>query len=203
MRISSSTASTLAMPARKIAWLSARISLSMLSALQKVTLEKVMLRKNLRLPHEFIRVNHAGHAFAVRARSCRIGADNPAFALNRDALSATGDVGRQRDLELHRRTYFERCVGANINSRRAQISCRSLGVATRALFMYLDRQFQRKSFSGPRFGHSASSFVARPILAKSISLGKCHSHQNTLLTARSTTIPAHGRYITDETAIKA
>src|ERR1039457_4517995 len=36
MRISSSTASTLAMPARKIAWLSASISLSMLSALQKL-----------------------------------------------------------------------------------------------------------------------------------------------------------------------
>src|ERR1700731_532205 len=198
MRISSSTASTLAMPARKIAWLSARISLSMLSALQKV-----MLQKNLRLSHELVGINHESHTFAIRARSRGIGAHHAPFALNRHAFRAARYVGRQRNLKLHRRSNLERCVGANVNSRRAQISRSSLGVAARPLFMYLDRQFQRKSFSGPRFGHSASSFVIRSFLARSISPSERHSHQNTLLAARSTTIPAHGRYITDETTIKA
>jgi hypothetical protein len=47
MRISSSTASTFAMPARKIAWLSARINLSMLLALQEFVFKSVCLSVEL------------------------------------------------------------------------------------------------------------------------------------------------------------
>ena len=73
---------------------------------------------------------------------------------------AAGYVGGQRDFKLHGRANLQRCVGADKHSRRAQISRGSLGVAARASLMDLDRQFQRKSFSGPRFGHNASSCVA-------------------------------------------
>jgi hypothetical protein len=74
--------------------------------------------------------------------------------------------------------------------------------------MYLDRQFQRKSFSGPRFGHSASSFVvARHCLAPPDRL--LHSQQTKPTPSeyapgrRISHFVAHRRYITDATAIKA
>src|SRR5580704_2488358 len=118
------------------------------------------LQKVLRVPHELIGIDHAGHTFAFFALSRGIGAHHAPLALDDHILPPPGDVGWQRDLKLHRRPNLQRRVGANVNSRRAQISCSPLGVAAGALFMYLDRQFQRKSFSGPRFGHSASSFVA-------------------------------------------
>src|SRR5580658_4083160 len=183
MRISSSTASTLAMPARKMAWLSARISLSMLSALRTFYCHPEagafcppkdprepreasrFLRRStsafgslpfLRVPHELIRIDHAGHTLAVRAGTSRVGAHHAPLALNGDVLLPPGNVGWKRNLKLHRRTNLQRRVGANVHSRRAQISCKPLGVAARLLIVNLDRQFQRKSFSGPRFGHSAS-----------------------------------------------
>src|SRR5579863_6622275 len=173
MRISSSTARTFAMPARKIAWLSARISLSM-----------------LRVPHKLIRINHARHTFTIGARPRWISAHHSPLALNHHILLPARYIRRQRDLKFHRRPYLQRRVRAYIYSRRAQISRQSLRIAARRLAMQLDRQLQRKPFSGPCFfGHSPSSFVALSFF----SCERCQYHQNTLLAANSTTFIAQGR----------
>src|SRR5271166_387871 len=119
MRISSSTASTFAMPARKIAWLSARISLSMLSALQNLL--RSHQAKRLRVPYKLIRVDHASHTLAFFAGSCGIGAHHAALALDHHILLPACDVRRERDLKFHRRAHFQRGVGADVNSGRAQV----------------------------------------------------------------------------------
>src|SRR5450432_4194672 len=92
MRISSATASTLAMPARKIAWLSAKISLSIFLSLQEF----------LGVPYELVRIDHAGHATAIFAGASLIGAHNAPLALNHDTFFAPRNFGRQRDFKLHR-----------------------------------------------------------------------------------------------------
>src|SRR5579862_6051232 len=114
IRISSSTARTLAIPARKIAWLSARISLSMLSALPESL-----------FPHELVRVDHAGHATALSASSGFVGTHHPAFALNGHILRTARHLRGQRDFKFHRRTNLHRRVGANVYSRCAEIPCHS------------------------------------------------------------------------------
>src|SRR5258708_36772940 len=101
----------------------------------------------LRLPHKLIRIDHARHTLAVRTASRRIAAHYSPLALDGDALLGPSDVGRKRDLKLHRRTNLHRRVGANINSRRAQISCEPFGLATAVLFLNLDWRFHREPFS--------------------------------------------------------
>src|SRR6202044_4137977 len=130
MRISSSTASTLAIPARKIAWLSARISLSMLSALPKIRCHPeagvscpakdlgephdasrflrcnnscVWLASLLRVPHKLVRVDHAGYPFAIFAGPGGVGAHYAPLALDHDVFLPSGNIGRQRDFKFHRR----------------------------------------------------------------------------------------------------
>src|ERR1700675_5063034 len=72
MRISSSTARTLAIPARKIAWLSARINLSIFYTAPR-----------LRVAYEFVRIDHAGYpAGAVGIGAGLVGADNPSATLD-------------------------------------------------------------------------------------------------------------------------
>src|SRR4029077_10362909 len=125
IRISSSTASTLAMPARKIAWLSAKISLSILSSLQ-----------NLGVPHELIRVDHAGHTSALVASFIR--AHYPPFALDGYILFASGNLRRQCDFKFHGRTHLQSSVSANVNPGGAEIAGYSLGVAAGVVLMNLD-----------------------------------------------------------------
>src|SRR5579863_9854750 len=150
IRISSSTARTLAMPARKIAWLSARINLSMLSTLPK----------KLRVPSELVRVDHASHAAAFAALASLIGAHDAAFALDGHILLAAGHLRRQRDFKFHRRSNLHRGVGADVHARCAEISGHAFRVSGVAL-MNLDRQFQRESFPGPCFfPHGTSSKLA-------------------------------------------
>src|SRR5579863_10421195 len=162
--ISSSTASTLAMPARKIAWLSARISLSMSSTLpEKIRFKnrgtKSALRnslqtnrpKKLRVPYELIRIDHAGHAAAFAAFSSFIGAHHPALALDGHIFLTARHFRRQRDLKFHGRTNLHRDVGLDVHAGRAQIPRHSLGVCAGFALMNLNRQFQRKPFSGPCF----------------------------------------------------
>src|SRR5579862_2010781 len=150
MRISSSTARTLAMPARKIAWLSARINLSMLSTLPK----------RLRVPSELVRIDHARHAAAFAAFASLIGPHHAAFALDGHIFLAAGHLGRQRDFKFHRRSNLHRGIGANVHARCAEISGYTVRVSGIAL-MNLDRQFQRESFPGPCFfPHGTSSRLA-------------------------------------------
>src|ERR1700758_3029470 len=105
MRISSSTASTLAIPARKIAWLSARISLSICQRSQKNRFEL------LRVPHELVRVDHAGYTPAFSTFSGFVGAYHPSFALDGYILRTARHVRGQRDFKLHRRANFQGSVG--------------------------------------------------------------------------------------------
>src|SRR5947209_8212467 len=94
MRISSSTANTLAMPARKIAWLSARISLS----IRKHSLSSGVANK-------FVMVNHTGNATrvgaAVAAGCGLVSSNHAAAALNFYVLLATGDFRGQSDFEFN------------------------------------------------------------------------------------------------------
>src|SRR5579864_1567460 len=154
IRISSSTASTLAMPARKIAWLSARISLSMLSTLPESL-----------FPHELVRVDHAGHTAAFSTFSGFIGAYHSPLALDGHVLRTARHLRRQRDFKFHRRTNLHRGIGADVHPGRAEIPSDSLGVPAAFALMDLDRQFQRKSFSGPCFfPHGTSSRLACSVL---------------------------------------
>src|SRR5579864_8315032 len=130
MRISSSTARTLAIPARKIAWLSARISLSMLSALPE----------NL-FPHELVRVDHAGHAAAFATGSSFVGAHYSPLALDGHIFRTARHLRRQRDFKFHRRTNLHRGIGADVHSCRAEISCHSFGISAAFPLVYLNRQF--------------------------------------------------------------
>src|SRR5229473_6404805 len=172
------------------------------------------------LPHKLIRIDHARHTLAVRTAPRRIAAHYSPLALDGDAFPGPSDVGRKRNLKLHRRTNLHRRIGANINSRSAQISCEPFGLATGVLFMNLDGQFQRKPFSRSCFGHSASFFVTNLKLsgshvARSPDAMSCSSrpelvlrqpsqcHRNTPLAGGSPTFLAQGRYITDATGIKA
>src|ERR1700731_3380112 len=127
MRISSSTARTLAMPARKIAWLSAKINLSIFSSLQN------SLQEFLRLPHELVRINHAGHTSAFVARF--ILPYHSALALNGYVFLAAGYVRGQSDFKFHWRTHLQRRVSADVNPRRAQIPGYALGVAAGIVLM--------------------------------------------------------------------
>src|ERR1035437_5446701 len=130
IRISSSTASTLAMPARKIAWLSARISLSMLSALQESL-----------FPHELVRVDHAGHAAAFSTASGCVGAHHSPLALDGHILLTARHFRGQRDFKFHRRTNLHRGIGADVHPCRAEIPRNSFGVSAGLALVYLDRQF--------------------------------------------------------------
>src|ERR1700676_905344 len=155
MRISSSTASTLAMPARKIAWLSANISLSMLSTLPENLLQK------LRFPYELVRVNHAGHASALSTRTRFVGAHHSPFALDGHIFLTARHLRRQCNFKFHGRTNLHRRIRADVYPRRAEIPGDSLGVSTRFALVYLNRQFQREPFSGPCFfPHGTSSKLA-------------------------------------------
>src|SRR6201998_2324916 len=91
MRISSSTASTLAMPARKIAWLSARINLSMLSTLPQ----------SLGVPSKLVRVDHASHAAAFAALASLVRPYHAAFALDGYVFLPTRHLRWQCDFKFH------------------------------------------------------------------------------------------------------
>ena len=88
------------------------------------------------------------------------GAHDAPLALNGYVLLPTRHFGRQRDFEFHGRANLHRRIGADVDARRAQVSRH--GVSNHLSLMNLDGQFQRKSFSCPRFfGHKASSALAR------------------------------------------
>src|SRR3954452_4229930 len=122
MRKSSSTASTLAAPARKMAWLSARMILSMCYAADarrprsrtfaEVKLGNaynVRLRQEcllqlkllcLRVPNKLVVVNNASHAVGVSIAFRPLSTHHAALALNAHIMIAADNLGRQGNLEL-------------------------------------------------------------------------------------------------------
>src|SRR5216683_4092431 len=143
IRISSSTASTLAIPARKIAWLSANISLSIAFAPQS------------RVANELVRVDDAGYAARLRrtARGWFIGTHYASATLDHYVFFSAGDIRRQRNFKLHRRSHVQVGIGADVYAGGAKVPSHSAGLSPSILLMNLYGQFQRKSFSGTCFGH--------------------------------------------------
>jgi hypothetical protein len=158
------------MPARKIAWLSASISLSMLSTLQKSPASKTPVQKSsfrraiskpLGVPYELVGVDYAGDTAAFSAFTGFVGPHHPSLALDGDVFLTAGHFRGQSDFKFHRRTDFHRRIGADVHSRRAKISGDSFRVSASFALMDLNRQFQRESFSGPCFfPHGTSSKLA-------------------------------------------
>src|SRR5258705_6009405 len=131
MRISSSTARTLAMPARKIAWLSARINLSISTRAPR-----------LRIAYELVRIDHAGYPTgAVGISTGLVGADNPSATLDDHVFFATGHFRGESDFELDGRTHFQGSISADIHTRGAEVPGHAAGFARSAFLMDLDRQF--------------------------------------------------------------
>src|SRR5438874_1095403 len=152
MRISSSTASTLAIPARKIAWLSARISLSIESAPQATL-----------AANKIVRIDDASYTARIptAATGCRlIAAHHPSLAVDNHVFLGSGDFRWQSNFELHGGAYFHGGIGPDVNSGGAQVSRHPAVFSTLVCPMDLDGQFQGKAFSRPCFGHKTSSFLA-------------------------------------------
>src|SRR5215831_2481612 len=95
LRISSSTARTLAIPARQIAVLSARISLSICYA-----------PRRLALANKIIRVNYTSDAVLVPALG--VLSHDATLALHDYILVAAGQLRRKRDFKFHIRANLKR-----------------------------------------------------------------------------------------------
>src|SRR6266849_4471047 len=127
MRISSSTASTLAIPARKIAWLSANISLS------------IVFPPQSRVANELVRVDDAGYAARLRrtARGWFIGTHYASATLDHYVFFSAGDIRRQRNFKLHRRSHVQVGIGADVYAGGAKVPSHSAGLSPSILLMNL------------------------------------------------------------------
>jgi hypothetical protein len=123
----------------------------------------------LTITNKLVRIDYASDAPVLSGRGTGtrlIGPDHTAAALNHNIVLAAGDFGRKGDLKLDGRADLERCIGADVNSGGAEIAGHASGFNRGIFLMNLDRQMQRKPFSGTRFGHD-SSLVAVALRSKS------------------------------------
>src|SRR5438105_4597287 len=89
-----------------------------------------------------------------------IGAHHSPLALDGHMFLTARHLRGQRNFKFNRRTNLHGSIGADVHARSAEISRDALGISGFP-FMNLDRQFQRKSFSGPCFfPHGTSSMLA-------------------------------------------
>src|ERR1700722_12684532 len=112
------------------------------------------------MANKIVRINHAGHASGLRATTAAgggfVGAYYASLALHRDVFLSPGDFRRQYNLELRVGAHFQRRIRSNVNSGGAQVSGYSASLSRLVRLMNLDRQFEGKPFSRPRFGHKSS-----------------------------------------------
>src|SRR2546428_6094843 len=133
MRISSSTASTLAIPARKIAWLSARISLSIGSAPQAIL-----------AANKIVRIDHASYttSIPITATGRRIIAAHHATpAVDNHVFLGSSHFRGESNFELYRGAHFHGGIGPDVNSGGAQVSRHPAVFSTLVCPMDLDWQF--------------------------------------------------------------
>src|SRR5437879_7937417 len=114
MRISSSTASTLAIPARKIAWLSARISLSIGSAPQAIL-----------AANKIVRIDHASYTTRIPTTATGrriIAAHHATLAVDNHVFLGSSHFRGESNFELYRGAHFHGGIGPDVNSGGAQVS---------------------------------------------------------------------------------
>src|SRR5580698_6506142 len=114
-----------------------------------------MDRSRLTVANEFVRIDDTSNAPAISRFGAGLGLVGPhhaAATLNDNIILAACNLGRQGDLKLYGRADFESSIGANIHARGAEIASHAAMGVVRAIFpVNLDRQMQRKPFSGTRF----------------------------------------------------
>jgi hypothetical protein len=122
-----------------------------------------MDRSQLTVANEFVRIDYASDApvFSGAGVAIRfIGPDHAAAALNHNVVFAARYLGRKCDLKLYGRANLQGSIGANVNAGGTEIAGHAARVDYRIFLVNLDRQMQRKPFSGTRFSHDSSSAPA-------------------------------------------
>jgi hypothetical protein len=149
----------------------------------------------LTVTNEFVRIDYASDAPAVGGGIALrfIGAHDAAAALNDYVIFTARDLWGKGNFKLDGRADLERSVGTNVNASGAEIAGHTAGVASGIFPMNLDRQMERKPFSGTRFSHNSSSAVALEI-EKTTKLGNGKLKSVT---------SSYGRYITENSAKEA
>src|SRR5690348_9386114 len=176
MRKSSSTASTLAAPARNMAWLSARMILSIgYAAIRRRPRSSfrpfaagqnnragcfTRARKSLlRSTHELVVVDHAGHAALITMRT--LSAHDASLATHAHIVVASDDVGRKRNLEFNLRADLQLRVSVNVHAGSTHVLRGARGLIGGLSLPDGDRQIERKPSACSSVGQTASPY-SRP-----------------------------------------